>query len=333
MNVHVTNLYNIGGTATLAQHGVMDVAKRLGYHEMAFSWYPFNIDNWTELSHRQDGIIAPLHFGDVVILQYPNWISLNYDGAFVDRVKAYHDTKLIIFLEDLQYLLFQSEPFILEWEIGILNHADVLILPSEKMYQFLLEHGLKSEIKIVYQTIWEMPGETCYRNHEPRRHMIFTGAFDRFPFLHDYHGKTRITLFTNDQPARENDESFVWVGGRSPKDLMGEISEGGFGLVWAEEQYFESYYSLNQPHKIGFCLASGIPVIIRKGSVHESFVRENGLGFVVDSLEEADEKVQSITDDEFRQLYQNVANIQQLLLQGAYTTRTLQEAVIAALEK
>ena len=53
---------------------------------------------------------------------------------------------------------------------------------------------------------------------------------------------------------------------------------------------------MNQPYKLGTNLAAGIPVIVKRGCVHEKFVERNGLGYAVDTLDEADKLVQSITD-------------------------------------
>ncbi len=84
------------------------------------------------------------------------------------------------------------------------------------------------------------------------------------------------------------------------KKLMHELSKGGFGLVWSDDEYFNKL--INQPYKLGTNLAAGIPVIVKRGCVHEKFVERNGLGYAVDTLDEADKLVQSITDAEYIKL-------------------------------
>ena len=106
------------------------------------------------------------------------------------------------------------------------------------------------------------------------------------------------------------DDSFCWRGYFEQEKLMHELSKGGFGLVWSDDEYFDRYYSMNQPYKLGTNLAAGIPVIVKRGCVHEKFVERNGLGYAVDTLDEADKLVQSITDAEYIKLYHNVKNIQ-----------------------
>lgn len=332
MNIHVTNIHQIGGTASLAQEGVMQVARQLGFLEMGILRRSFYEDYWNTIWHHLDGIIAPLYYGDIVILQYPSWNGTDFDREFVKRIKMYQDTKLIIFVQDIQQLMFDSGEEVLRVEIEILNYADLLILPSPKLYDYLVQNGLKDSIQIIYQKIWEMPGYPQFTDHKNLKKFLFTGNYTRFPFLKEYHGETVLEQYDRKTPERENDTSFHYCGFYEPHQLMAELSRGGYGLVWCDEEYMERYYSWNQPHKLGFNLASGIPVIIKEGSVHTDFVRAYELGYVVHSLEEAEEKVQSTSDEQYQKMVQNIARIQPLLLNGVYTKKLLLDAVIQVME-
>lgn len=196
-----------------------------------------------EIDKRLDGIIAPLNYGDIVIFQYPSWIGVNYDESFVNKIKSYRDTKLIIFVQDIQKLMFDSEQAILDMEIKTLNKADLLILPSKKMHRYLKENGL-DEKPVIYQTIWDMPSDICFVDHAVTRCFHFAGNYNRFPFLAEYHGKTPIYQYDANKPDRENDDSFCWRGYFEQEKLMHELSKGGFGLVWSDDEYFDRYYSM-----------------------------------------------------------------------------------------
>ena len=298
MKTHITTLNNMAGTASLAHRRVLKVAQSIGCHEMGLSFYPLKPDYAKEIDKRLDGIIAPLNYGDIVIFQYPSWIGVNYDDSFVNKIKSYRDTKLIIFVQDIQKLMFDSEQAILDMEIRTLNKADLLILPSKKMHRYLKENGL-DEKPVIFQTIWDMPSDICFVDHAVTRCFHFAGNYNRFPFLAEYHGKTPIYQYDANKPDRENDDSFCWRGYFEQEKLMHELSKGGFGLVWSDDEYFDRYYSMNQPYKLGTNLAAGIPVIVKRGCVHEKFVERNGLGYAVDTLDEADKLVQSITDAEY----------------------------------
>ena len=333
MNIHITNLHNMGGTATLAQDGVAQIAKNLNFMEMGIMNRKFHEDYWNTISHHQDGTIASLYYGDVVFFQYPTWNGPDYDREFVNKIKLYSGVKLIIFVHDLQKPMFNSSQEILNTEIGLLNKADILILPSDKMRKYMVDNGLRQDIPVLYQKIWEVPGFPQFSEHKNTRRMLFTGNWNRFPFLHDYHCRTVIEHFGYEMPTRANDLSYNWRGGYEPVKLMSELSKGGYGLVWCDDEYFDRYYSMNQPHKLGFNLAAGIPVIVRAGGVHDAFIRDNQLGYVVASLDEADELVQNTTDEEYSQMIDNIKKYQFMLLNGVYTKKLLIDALIYAMEK
>lgn len=111
----------------------------------------FYEDYWNTISHHLDGTIASLYHGDIVFFQYPTWNGPDYDKVFVDKIKLYNDVRLVIFVHDLQRLMFDSEQSILHTEIGILNKADILILPSVKMYEYMINNGLRDDIQVLYQ--------------------------------------------------------------------------------------------------------------------------------------------------------------------------------------
>ena len=83
MNIHITNLHNIGGTATLAMDGVVQVAKKLGFTEMGVMKREFYEDYWNTISHHLDGTIASLYHGDIVFFQYPTWNGPDYDLSLI----------------------------------------------------------------------------------------------------------------------------------------------------------------------------------------------------------------------------------------------------------
>ena len=184
-----------------------------------------------------------------------NLASTYYDKVFVDKIKLYNDIRLVIFVHDLQKLMFDSEQSILDTEISILNKADVLILPSVKMHEYMINNGLRDDIQVLYQKIWEVPGFPCFKEHQNLKKMLFTGNWNRFPFLESYHGKTIVEHFDYQKPPRDDDSSFTWRNGFKPIQLMRELSKGGYGLVWCDKEYLERYYSMNQPHKLGFTLS------------------------------------------------------------------------------
>lgn len=333
MNIHITRIHKAGGAGDAAQDGVATVAKTLGFKEIAIEKKVFHEDYWNAISHHIDGVIAPLFFDDVVFFQYPTFCGPDYDRQFVEKVKAYKGVKLIILVHDIQKLLFNSEHHILESEIEILNNADLLILPSQKMRKYLIKNGMREDLDVVYQKTFEVPKCQVFETHWFHRRMFFTGNADRFLFVMEYHGKTQIHHYAGVKSQRENDESYCYKGALSANELMKHLSEGGFGLVWSDDEEFERYYSMNHPHKECVYLASGIPVIVRSGCASADRIRENGLGLVVDTLKEADFLIQNISEEEYNHMISNVAIVQQMSSKGIYTKKMLIDALVRVMEQ
>ena len=90
--------------------------------------------------------------------------------------------------------------------------------------------------------------------------------------------------------------------------MLLELSKGGFGLVWgnSEDSADErDYYKENISYKLSTYLAAGIPVIVPDYLSNFDYICEKGVGFVVSSLEEANQLVQECTEDQYNYMAKN----------------------------
>lgn len=331
MRLHITMLYGIGHTsaAAIAMKNVVNIAKQMGANELGLYKYPVSSDSDRDLNVRMDGILASIWHGDVVILQHPSWNDLRYEEAFVRKVKNYSGTKLIIFIHDIIPLMMNLEEERLEECIALYNKADLLILPSKNMHDSLIKKGLLVE-KVIYQEVWDYPIEFHEIPAVFERKLHFLGSAERFPFIKEWNGKSTIELYGNEKYS--DDPRFVFNEQMKSDLLVHKISQRGFGLVWAGDDQID-YSELNQPFKLGTYLAACVPVIIQRGMAAADFVERNGVGFVVDALEEADEIVQNISEEEYWKIYERVKNVQFLVSEGYYTRKLLNEAVLKLFEE
>ena len=328
MRVHITVINNISGPARSSLADVAKIAHRLGWHEIGLYHYPADTDSDAQLSARIDGVISSVGKDDIVVFQYPSWNGRRYDSELIGHLKVY-GKKLIIFVHDLTSLLWENMGLNGEnliREINLLNRADLLILASAKLHGFLRKYGLK-ELPVVYQKIWELPTEMVITRHLPIKRMVFTGGDD----LTFYAGKNLIYQFSYDNKAGKN-ENIKWCGFLDTNRLLMEMAKGGFGLVWTDVEQLERYDGMNQTYKIAGYLAAGLPVFIRKGHIHDDFIMENKIGFVISSLEEADEILENLSENEILKKYENVRNIQDLVTNGYYTARTPNDAIIKTMD-
>lgn len=325
MKMHITNLYGAWGTHGLAMRNVTKIARELGFTEMGIYQYSVKCDSKEELRRRLDGITSALEGGDMVIFQSPSWNATSYDRALVNNIRTRSNVRLAIFIHDVITMMFEGaqEEALLEL-VEIYNMADLVILPSERMLSFLQKKGLKVK-KVLIQSMWDLPFIEDVRVPEFRRQVFFSGWPERFKSVMSWNQTVPLHWFTNGE--LETSGRNIQPGGwKNTVELLTEYMEGGFGLVW-EQNERSGYYRYNQPHKLSTYLAAGIPVIMQKGLVHEQTVSGQGLGFIVNSFEEAADIVENISEEEYYQLVNNIKNISFLIRGGFFTKKLLLDTV------
>ena len=332
MKIHITNLYNQLGTQGIAQQKMAKIAKELGFYEMGL----YRIHKYTdldesdrELGARLDGVISSVQPGDIVFVQSPSWNGLRYDRRVVSKLKVY-DVKIVIFIHDVIPLAFNSGEENLRDTIEIYNYADLIVVPSQAMLDLLRKYGLTVP-KCMVQEMWDYPVNFELNKPKFEKRIFFTGAPIRFSFVQNWKYSTPMVLYTGVDFAEEGLNMEV-RGYQKEAVLLSDLSEGGYGLVWPSDEENE-YYQLIQPYKIGSYLAAGIPVILQKGLATEKAIVENGLGFAVESLEEADRLVQSISEEEYNQMVERIAEFNFLVKDGWFAKKMFADAVMMLLNK
>lgn len=266
--------------------------------------------------------------GDIVIFQSPTWLGVEFENQFLDKLQTYQ-CKIIVFIQDVIPLMFREnyddwiQPY-----IKLYNRADVLILPSRQMEARLRQEGLTTE-KIVYQGMWDHPTDYVPQVAQFARQVFFLGSVQRFPFSQEWRYQTPLELFAEE--AIDNQDLNVHYHGYVQDELLLHQLSQGFGLCWSTGNQ-ELYSQLNASYKLSTYLAAGIPVIVKKGISCEKIIQKQGLGYVVESLEEADRLVQKCTPEEYQVMAQRVHDYGFLIRQGYFTRRVFEEAIFKALE-
>lgn len=335
MRTHITNLYGQApqSTALIAQNMVADVAKTLGFNEIGIYSYPVHTDTDSEVRKRIDGMIAGVGADDLVVAQFPSWNSIEFDDLLVNKLLSYSEVKVAIFIHDVIPLMFENNYYLMGKFIALCNKSEVIIVPTEKMLNRLRKEGLTVS-KVVIQNLWDHTTAIQYKQPKFSKLINFAGAVTRFPFVKDWHYQTPLRVFSNiDEPVTaQNVEFSGWI----PDDeMMLQLSQG-FGLVWSEQienQNEREYSTYNLSYKLSTYLAAGIPLIVNRGISTQKFIEDNHLGFVVDSLSEASEIVQNMTEKEYADLATNVKQVSYLIRNGYFTKKLLIDTVHAAFTK
>ena len=330
MNVHVTNVYGFSPNSVtlLSQIEVRNIGRIFGFNELAVYRYDSSTEPFNELNSRYDGIIARVSRGDIVFFQSPTWNSVEWDNGLVDKLKAY-GCRIVMFVQDVPPLMFELNYYLMSKYISMYNKAEVIVVPSEKMYLKLVEEGLTVK-KYVVQKMWDFTVDQSLYNPKFERKLYFTGDISRFPFIQNWHYNTDLHVFGN--KMEDYDYSKVHFGGWLNKtELLLQLSKGGFGLVWGNSEKPEDerdYYKLNCSYKLASYLSAGIPVIVPDYLSNADFIKKNDVGFVVSSLEEADKVVQECTEQEYYEIVSNVKKVQYLINNGYFTKKLFVDSLM-----
>lgn len=324
MKKYITNLYGQSpqSTAMAAQNMITDISKTMGYKEISIEAYPVREDTQEEKLKRIEGILAPVSNDSMAIAQMPSWNGIAFDQYFLESLRMRVD-KLVVFVHDFVPLMFANNAYLFDQYLAAYNLADLVILPSQKMKGILIEHGLTQPVLI--QNVWDHV-TTLNLTNQPRleRKLNFLGNMTRFPFVKDWESDLCLEVYSNGQAEAKGN---LKVMGWQPEDqILRALNQGGFGLVWSENienQYEREYSEMNVSFKFSTYLAAGLPLIVNKGIAKENFVTKYNLGVAVDSLQQAVDYVNSVTEQEYNVLVNNVKTIGSLIKEGFFTRQLL----------
>ena len=319
---HITNLYGVGGIATVAQRRTVEVAKQLGFNEISIL-YDNGLRDPEEFDKKVAEILAGLEVGDTVIFQSPIWITSKVERDFIDRVRQYQG-KVAIFIHDIPPMMFEGNRELMPLFIELYNKADLLIVPSENMKDYLISKGVTVE-KFVIQNLWDIPVDFM-SNFEPKYlpRINFAGSDEKFGITENINSNDiELEIYDHKPEDKLIPDNVHYHGYVDEVKLLSELHEGGFGLVWTEDMYWREYMKYNASYKVSTYLRAGIPLIVHRDISCRKLIEDNHWGIVVDSLEEAVERVKAMSEDEYRKYAESVSKVSGLLVDNYFTKKVL----------
>lgn len=314
----------IQSTTAHAQEMVAGVAHQLGFKEMAIYFYNFPKESNESLSSRYDGIIAGIRGGDIVVFQYPTWNHGRFEMGLINRIKVYGG-RVAIFIHDIEALMFESSRYALGETIEIFNMAECLIVPSGAMKQFLLDNGVRADMKFVIQEIFDYITDINFiESPKFTKKIHFAGSPEKLAIPNQWDYDIPLKLYSTEPCSGQSVEKMGWL---NPSALLLELAKGGFGLLWYGNEYWHQYIKYNSSFKLSTYLAAGIPVIVPRGISNQYLIEKNHLGLVVDNVDEAVEMIKSMTEEEYKEYICHVEKFSLLIRDGYFTKKLLIETI------
>ncbi len=270
--------------------------------------------------------VCTIRRGDVLLLQYP--MKKYYE--FVCDIAHRRGATVVSLIHDLGS--FRRKKLTVEREMRRLAHSDALIVHNATMYQWLKDKGYQGEMVIIgifdYLSPTPIQSERTLPTSSADYSLFFAGSLSTksnayLYMMPPYLGTHKLHLYGNNFDRTQADGSLIEEGFCNDYDLM-RHNHGDFGLSWYGESLSEGkgrigeYMAYNNPHKVGLYLRCHAPVILSKHAGLAPFVEENGIGICIDSLEDIDQVLNSITPEEYNRMKQNAVKVSERLNDGYY---------------
>ena len=337
--LHDNNVKNAGNKA---RNDVEEIVKREGYQALILS-----VDNWYEMStlkaqlHKSKAFgqaLAQLKQGDELLIQFPMLHHSFFTTHHVKKAqkKGVKVHFIIHDLEALRYANLDTVPLkhkirVQIQESGLLGAADGIIAHNPIMKSVLVNKGV-AEDKIVSLGIFDylIPNFQEKSGLTKDQPIIVAGnlAQEKAGYLYSLPEEPAYNLYGvgfDESRALANETYF---GSFLPDELPAAL-EGGFGLVWDGDSaetcsgVFGEYLRYNNSHKASLYLAAGFPVVVWEESALAHFVIDKQCGLVVSSLSDLKENLDTLSEEQYKEMLENAKQIGSKLRQGQYLRTAL----------
>lgn len=275
--------------------------------------------------------------GDTILLQYP----VKKFFSYLCRVAHWRGAKIATVIHDLGS--FRRKKLTVEKEIKRLMNADYVIASNAVMKDWLVKNGYLHPVGVLGLFDYRSSSVSSQRStlNSEKLSLVYAGALamrkNSFLLqmaecklsyeLHIYGNRSGLSSM------KDNDN--IIFHSFTPADEFIENVEGDFGLVWDGDSLdnctgnFGEYLRFNSPHKVSFYIRAGLPIIIWKHAAVASIIEKEDIGICIESLEELDEKLSSITPARMAELRNNVMRVSDRLRNGDFLRAAVTKAIEA----
>ena len=278
-------------------------------------------------------LLFKLHKNDILFLQTSSKVL---DGVL--RIKKMKKFKIIYLIHDvfpIRYDDTAAHKNEIVPEIKRLNQCDYIICHNKKMLERLQELGCTSSL--ISLTIFDYYAKpfTPHNRALDKPCVCFAGNIAKSPFLKklDQVINSSVLKF-HIYGTPKTDYSKLSYCGSLPAEQLPLLIEGSYGLIWEggyEVQEHNNYLRYNNPHKASLYITAGLPIIVWSKAAIAEFVQTNKVGICIDSLDELEKQITSISQREYAALQNNCLKLRPKLMSGGYLKEALD--TILMLEK
>ena len=287
--------------------------------------------------------LSILKSGDSIFFQFPvvhNSIFLHH---ILKKLKL-KGIKIIALIHDMESIRLISEEklsFLQKLRIKIeefefLKASSYLITPNKYMRKFLEDKKIKvqmGDLEIFdYLISQEIEKKLLEKKALKKNSIVIAGNLskEKSAYVYSLPINLHFELYgVNYIDSKNSQTKNIIYNGSYMADELPFVLNGEFGLVWDGpsvetcEGGYGKYLMYNNPHKASLYLVSGIPIIIWEKAALANFIVENKIGFTISSLNDINEKLEGLSDEEYRVMKQNTIMFSERLSKGFYLKKII----------
>lgn len=243
--------------------------------------------------------------------------------------------KTCALIMDLEYTRFKGLSYI-NYDIQSLKLFDYIIAHNTKMIDLLVENGLDRSKLFNLEMFDNLSNNKIEKQFLYSKTVVFAGNLEKSTFLNDLYKCTNISYKLNLYGVGLTNKklpSFVKYKGAFTTEEIINVLDGSFGLVWDGTSintcsgFLGEYTKINNPGKFPLYIAAGLPVIAWKQSALADVVKKYNIGILIDSLNELDFALSTISEENYKTLSNNVLQLRKKVISGYHYKKVLEDVI------
>lgn len=273
----------------------------------------------------------------ILLIQCPTVGGGKLRNYILERLKSKKNVKIIALVHDVELLRYENtlKTSLDEFNV-MLKVSDKIIVHNPKMLKWFEDYGASKD-KLISLNIFDYLYTPKEKNQQFEKVVQIAGNLDlnKSAYLKELKKlNTKFILYGPNYDSVVDGDNITYKGSFPPEQLP-YLLDKGFGLIWDGLKTdtctgdLGNYLRYNNPHKLSLYLASELPVFIWAEAAEANFVKENAVGYAINSINDIDSILWDMTKDKYDSLVKNVKKVAQNLTNGIYTKTALNQALIS----
>ena len=277
-------------------------------------------------------MVFQIQKGAVVVFLFPMYAKMVQ--LLVRLLLRRKNIRLVCFIADIDGLRDNDQKKMLK-ETTLLQRFSFFIVHNQAMAKWIKQLVPDSTFSVL--GFFDYLVTPCSVTNSGKYEIIYAGNLAKSNFLEKLYllkqqsPKLQFNLYgsgLSDTVIKQ--ENVNYYGVSAPDVIMSKL-KGSFGLVWDGESIdsctgsYGEYLRYNSQHKLSLYIACALPVIVWKDAATAILVEKYKIGFTINNLYEIEDKIKSLSEEDYCQMQKNMQPLAQKICTGGCLKEALAE--------